>query len=277
MQAVIDDLLHAGRVEDRHHPVDEDEFGLVGVGRGFRGVVVAHQADHTAMRRGPGHVAVAENIARAVDTRPLAVPEREDAVIFALALQFGLLGAPDGGGGEVLVQAGLEDDIGGHQRLAGPHQLLVEPAQRRAAIARDEAGGVQAGRPVALALHQEHARDRLGAGEEDLAGPEVVLVVERDGAERSRVAGIACCFGHGRPPDRRSRGPVDPASRPVSMQDMSARLTYRPDMVNHIGIVPVFARGSRLADAAGHARNGGAAIWPRFAAMAAAFRCAAVA
>ena len=49
VERVVDDLLHAGRIEDRHHHVDEMEFGLMRGGRGFRGVVVAHQREHAAV------------------------------------------------------------------------------------------------------------------------------------------------------------------------------------------------------------------------------------
>ena len=201
VQAVIDDLLHAGRVEDRHHPVDQHEFGLMGVGRGFRRVIVAHQADHAALRIGASHVAVAEDVAGAVDARPLAVPEREDAVMLAFAAQARLLRAPDRGRGEVLVEARLEDDVRGSQRLGRSHQLLVEPPERGAAIAGNEAGGVEPGQPVALALHQQHAGDGLRTGEEDLSLVEIVFVVERDVPQRSRLgAGFPWCLGHVRPP-----------------------------------------------------------------------------
>ena len=94
VEAVVDDLLHAGRVEDRDHRVDEEEFGRMRVGRGFGRVVVAHQRQHAAMLRRAGQVGVAEHVARAVDARALAVPEREDAVMRALAEQFGLLRSP---------------------------------------------------------------------------------------------------------------------------------------------------------------------------------------
>ena len=183
MQGIVHDLLHAGGIQDRHHPVDQDELGLMGVGRGFGGVVVAHQADHAAMGRGAGHVAVAEDVAGAVDARALAVPEREDAVILALALQLGLLRAPDGGGGEVLVQAGLEDDVGRLELLAGARELLVEPAERRAAIAGDEAGGVQ---PRRLSRSRWTSSMRAMACvpvRKIVALGEIVFVVERDLAQ----------------------------------------------------------------------------------------------
>ena len=172
-------------------------------------MIVAHQAEHAAMARGAGHVAVAEDVAGPVDAWALAVPEREDAVIFALAGELGLLRAPDRGGGEVLVEAGLEDDIGGLELLGGPLKLLVEPAERRAAIAGDEAGGVQARTPVAFVLDQQHAGDGLRAGQEDLLLGKVVFVVERDGSELRLTRRVALRSllrtGHGRPPDDRAQ------------------------------------------------------------------------
>ena len=93
VEAVIDDLLHARRVEDRDHHVDEVEFGLMGGGRGFRGMVVAHQGDDAAVLRGAGEIGVAEGVAGAVDARALAVPHAEHAIEPALAAQLGLLRA----------------------------------------------------------------------------------------------------------------------------------------------------------------------------------------
>ena len=66
------------------------------------------------------------------------------------------------------------------QMPAGAHELLVEAAERRAAIAGDIAGGVEAGAAVALLLHQAEAHERLKAGDEDPALGEVVFVVEGD-------------------------------------------------------------------------------------------------
>ena len=93
--AVVDDLLHAGRRQDRDHRVDEGEFRLVRRRRGFAGVVVAHQRQDAAPRRGAGEIGVLQRIARPVDPRPLAVPDAEDAVVAALAAHLRLLRAPD--------------------------------------------------------------------------------------------------------------------------------------------------------------------------------------
>ena len=125
VERVVDDLLHAARIEDRHHHVDEMEFGLVRGGGGFRGVVVAHQREHATVLGGAGEIGVAEHVAGAINARTLAVPETEHAIELALAAQFGLLRAPQRRGGELLVDAGLEFDVGCGQLAAGAHELLV--------------------------------------------------------------------------------------------------------------------------------------------------------
>ena len=63
--------------------------------------------------------------------------------------------------------------------LLGLPQRLVEAAERRAAIAGDEAGGVEPGGEVALALQHGQADQRLDAGQEDAAGGGGVFVVQR--------------------------------------------------------------------------------------------------
>ena len=126
---------------------------------------------------------MAQHVAGAVDARPLAVPDGEHAVVLVVAEQAGLLRAPDGGGRQVLVDAGLEVDLVVLQELPRPRQRLVEAAERRAAIAGDEAGGVQPGRLVALPLHHRQPHQRLGAGQIDAAGFKGVFVVERDGGK----------------------------------------------------------------------------------------------
>ncbi len=73
---------------------------------------------------------MAEDVAGAVDARALAVPHAEHAVVFAFAAQLGLLRAPDRGRGEILVEACLEEDVVLVEVGFGPHELLVEPAER---------------------------------------------------------------------------------------------------------------------------------------------------
>jgi hypothetical protein len=100
------------------------------VGRGFGGVVVAHQRQHAAVLRRAGEVGVAEHVAGAVDARSLAVPDGEDAVMLALAEQFRLLRAPAGGRGEFLVEARAGRR---HRRRAAPWPSRAAGRARRAA------------------------------------------------------------------------------------------------------------------------------------------------
>jgi hypothetical protein len=118
-------------------------------------------------------------VAAAVHPRPLAIPHGEHAVVFGAGEQADLLAAPDGGRRHVLVDAGLEGDVVVGEMLLGLPQAEVEVAERAAAVAGNEAGGVEPGGEVALALHHRQADQRLGAGQEDAAGGGGVLVVQR--------------------------------------------------------------------------------------------------
>ena len=131
VKPVIDDLLHASRRQDRHHHIDEVELGLMRGRRGFGGVIVAHEGKYAAIFRGAREIGVAEDIAAAIDARTLAVPEREDAVVLALPAHLGLLRAPYGGRGEILVEARLKQDAGGIERALGAQE--IQGRDRRAA------------------------------------------------------------------------------------------------------------------------------------------------
>ena len=54
VQAVIENLLHSGGIQDRNHHIDEVIFGLMRGGRRLRGVVVTHQRQNAAVLRGAG-------------------------------------------------------------------------------------------------------------------------------------------------------------------------------------------------------------------------------
>ena len=123
---------------------------------------------------------MAQRVAGAVDPWALAVPEAEHPVVRALAVELCLLGAPAGGSRDVLVDAGLEHHAMLLQVRLRPFELQVEPAERRAAVAADVAGGVVPGREVAPALGEHEPHQRLDAGEEDPAAFAGVLVVEVD-------------------------------------------------------------------------------------------------
>ncbi len=70
-----------------------------------------------------------EDVAGPVDARTLAVPEREDAVVLALAKKTGLLRTPACRRRQFLVEAGLELDLGLLQPALRLPQLLIEAAK----------------------------------------------------------------------------------------------------------------------------------------------------
>ena len=80
-----------------------------------------------------------------VEAGRLAVPEAENACVFRAGKQADLLRAPEGGGRQVLVDARLEDHAMFVEERPLPPKLLVETAERRSAVAGDEAGGVATG------------------------------------------------------------------------------------------------------------------------------------
>ena len=180
VQAEVQDFLHRRRIEHRDHRRRELVIRLVRQRRRFGRMVVAGQHQHAAVFRRAREVGVLEHVAATIDTRTLAVPHREHAIDLGARMQVDLLRAPDRRGGEILVQSRLELDVGAVQELLRLPQRLVERAQRRAAIAGDEAAGIQAGELVALPLQHQQADERLRAGQIDAAGFELVLVVELD-------------------------------------------------------------------------------------------------
>ena len=180
MQAQVEDFLRAAGEEHRQAAGLEDVVALVGGGAALGHMVVAGDGDHAAVRRGAGHVGVLEHVAAAVHARALAVPDAEHAVVLLVGgVEFQLLRAPHGGGGQFLVHAGLEDDVLRRQVLLGRPQRLVVTAQRAAAVAADEAGGVEPGGGIALALQHRQAHQRLDARHEGPAGRQGVFVIER--------------------------------------------------------------------------------------------------
>jgi hypothetical protein len=146
-------------------------------------VIVAQEQEHATLGIGAEQIAVADRVARAVDTGPLAVPDREDAVEAPLAGEVHLLGALAGGRGQILVDRRLVDDVVRVEQRAGRLELLIVGAQRRAAIAGDVARRVPSGAPIAPLLLERQANERLDAGQINPALLEPVLVVERDGEE----------------------------------------------------------------------------------------------
>src|ERR1700744_2916346 len=112
-------------------------------GRGFCAMVVAGQAQHTPVLRRAGSIAVAEHVAAAIDAGALAIPDANRAIVVGAGREVELLRAPDRGRREVLVHAGLEFDVVLLEMFSRGEQLLVIAAERRAAIAGNEDGGIE--------------------------------------------------------------------------------------------------------------------------------------
>ncbi|MNQ48026.1 hypothetical protein D3C85_618900 [compost metagenome] len=128
-------------------------------------MVIAGNGQHTAELRGAGSVGVAEHIAAAVDARTLAVPHAKHAIVGGAFEEIDLLRTPDRRGGKVFVHAWMEHRVVLLEIVPGLPQCLVETTQRRAAVAGNEPGGVQAIGQIALALHQGQTHQRLNPGE----------------------------------------------------------------------------------------------------------------
>ncbi len=175
--------------------------------------VVADHRDRAAERRRAGEVAVPDGVGRPVEAGVLAEPEAGDAVVAPAVELAEQLGAGHRGGGQLLVDAGREDDAGVVEEGRRPVQLEVEAAERRPLVAADEDAGVEAAGPVEAALVDRQADERLDPGQQDAAGRGRVLVVEADGGAGGggvRVSGRSAGWAPhapqaGRPTDRPSR------------------------------------------------------------------------
>ena len=109
MQAEIEIFLDRGGMEHRNAGGHEGGLALVG------------RVDDLAMWSSPASatmppcfecrlVGVLEGVARAIDARSLAVPHAEHAIVAGAGIEVDLLGAPQGRGRQVFVDAGLEVD-----------------------------------------------------------------------------------------------------------------------------------------------------------------------
>ena len=192
VQAEVEDVLHVGRVEHGDAGGDQDLVRLRGLRGGLGRVVVAAQRQRAAPGRGARGVGVAQHVGAAVHAGRLAVPDAEHAVVARAGEDAHVLRAPHGGGRQVLVHAGLEVDVVRLEPLGVAPQLHVVAAQRRAAVAADEARRVAPGGHVAQALLQRQAHQRLRAGHEGPAARELVFFVQ---CHIRRGAGCQGC-GH---------------------------------------------------------------------------------
>ena len=141
-------------------------------------MIVTGERNHAAIRRGAGGVGVLERIHRAVDAGPLAVPDAEHAIDLGTGKHADLLAAPHRRRRQILVEARREFDVMLLEEGFRAPQRVVVHAERRAAVAGDEARGVEALRAISFALQHRQPDQRLCSGQEYAFRVQTVLVVQ---------------------------------------------------------------------------------------------------
>src|SRR5262249_35051909 len=114
----------------------------------------------------------------------LADAHAKYAIELVLAARLRLLGTPQRGCGEVLVNSALKTDIALLEKPLGAQKLAVEIAEGGAAVAGDKARGVEPVAAVQLLLHQAEPHPSLKSGHENVALAEIEFVVQCDVAQR---------------------------------------------------------------------------------------------
>src|SRR5690554_4363342 len=122
--------------------------------------------------------AVLERITSAIDARALAIPETEYTVDLLVGIGLDLLAAENNGGRQVFIDGGYEIDAVLIQQLFGLPESLIIGAQRGAAIAADQTGGVETVLPIEACLHQWNAHQRLSAGKKHATGVAQIAILE---------------------------------------------------------------------------------------------------
>ena len=180
VQAHVQDLLHVARVDRRDQRVPEGDLGVARQRRGLRDGIVAGEREDAAVLADARVVRMLECVAAPIHARRLAVPHAEHAVVLRPGEEAHHLAAEHRRRGEVLVQARREDDVVLGEELGIALEGLVEAAERRPAIARDERRRVEAARAVGAMLVERKPDQRLDAGEIDAAAFQGVLGIERE-------------------------------------------------------------------------------------------------
>lgn len=93
-------------------------------------MVIPGEDQHTPVARRTGQVSMLERVARAIDAWALSIPGAKDAIEFRALEEAQLLRTVDRRGGELLVDAGLEDDLVGLEVPASAPQRHVQTAKR---------------------------------------------------------------------------------------------------------------------------------------------------
>ena len=197
VQAVVQVLGDIRRVQPRHHEREKRDVGLMRHRRRHATVVVTGNNEHAASRGAAVGVAVLECIAGAIDARALAVPHAEHAIDLSGRVCLDLLRTEHGSCGKVFVDGRQEfDTVLCKKGLRAP-EFEVDHAERRAAVAADEAGRIEAGSRIHGALHERNADERLRAGQQDASRLAAIavdefIVVEHDRTVSRNTPGKGC-------------------------------------------------------------------------------------
>ena len=167
VQAQVEDLLDIAGKDRGHEGIVERDFRVAGQRRRLGHGIVAHQGEHAAVLAHSRVVRVLEGIARPVHAGSLAVPHAEHAVVLRAREEPHHLAAEHRGGAEVLVEPRREHHVVGFEQLALTLQRLVEAAQGRPAVARDEGGGTEPAALVGPVLVERKPDQGLGARQID--------------------------------------------------------------------------------------------------------------
>jgi hypothetical protein len=196
MQAIIEIFLDIGRVEHRHQQRLEKVLGLVRQGRGFGRMVVAGNDQHAAMLREPAALAWRKTSPQRSTPGPLPY-HRPNTPSYLAPGNRPTCWLPQ------TVVAAMSSLMPGWKVMwcsarcaLAFHRPRIEIAERAAAVAGNEAGGIQPGGKVALALQHRQADQRLGTGQKDAAGCGGVFVVQRAAEPASAMAQTLahCCL-----------------------------------------------------------------------------------
>ena len=179
VNAQVQNLLHVGRKKHRRAAGLEDVVALVGGGGAFGDVVVSGHGNYATPLGRACHIGMLKHIRAAVYAGALAVPDAEHPVVLVAALgrKAQLLRAPQCGGGQLFVDAGLKHHMVRLEILLSLDQRLVIGAQWRAAVAADKTGGVLANALVAHALQHGQFDQGLHTAHESMAVVQRIFVV----------------------------------------------------------------------------------------------------
>ena len=177
-QSEIQDFLHGGRKQHRHHACLEDMVALVGQRRRLGRMVVACDRQNAAMKRGTRSVGMLEHIAATVDTRSLAVPHAKDTVVPCARKKIDLLRPPYCGRGQILVHTRPEHHVVRGQLRRGLPEALVQAPKGRAAIAGDKPAGVQSGAFVAHTLVHRQPHQGVHTAQPGPTRPQLIAILK---------------------------------------------------------------------------------------------------